>query len=624
MVLNCLRHPHKKKFTPVIIFNSENSFMNLPAILKTKVILLFLCMTSLLYSQKNSEKGDRYFDQNLFEMAIKYYEMDIHSKSKKVAEYALQKMANCYRISGEFEKAEETFKKILRKKKKEPLNYLNYGLALKNSAKYAEASVQLQEYVKMKPEDKMGLVYLQSCDSAQLWLDQTLGKEVKNLENINTELADFSPTFLTPKELYFSSSREGSKRALISFDGGGDIHRLDLYTINIDKIEEKQNIQNTLVNFKEINTPLHEGPACFSNEGTELYFTKTIKGKRDKETNEILGTLQVFYSKKDTAGHWSVPVSAFDFNSANYSVGHPSISQDGQTIYFMSDKPGGFGKTDIYYSQKNAKGSWGAPVNAGNKVNTFGHELFPNISATGELYFSSNAHPGMGQLDVFRATKINGEWNNVHNLKPPINSIANDFGIVFDGDQPRGFFSSDRFNGKGAEDIYSFSEELPLTFTIRNDSLILRDLTIFDNTSYKLSNQTDSLALNLEITSGYMTVLLEKEKTYQLTASRYGMKHNTVIFNFSKNTADTSMTLNFKTEKDIQVFGSFYVGTKTTSLLKEPNYEPLRSTEISGYPGEKNIGLSKDGYFTFSAFISGGTETKISSDDVIREVPRKD
>src|SRR4051812_39335211 len=123
-----------------------------------KISLFFFLICSIIpaLAQKNSEKGDRYFDQNLFDMAIKYYQMDIHSKDKKVSEYALQKMANCYRISGEFEKAEETFKKILKKKKKEPLNYLNYGLALKNSAKYAEAIVQFQEYIKLKPEDPMG------------------------------------------------------------------------------------------------------------------------------------------------------------------------------------------------------------------------------------------------------------------------------------------------------------------------------------------------------------------------------------------------------------------------------------------------------------------------------------
>ncbi|WP_317898035.1 hypothetical protein [Aurantibacillus circumpalustris] len=588
---------------------------------------LFLNFTN--YAQKNSEKGDRYFDQNQFEMAIKYYQMDIHAKNRRVSSYALEKMANCYRISGEFEKAEETFKKILKRKKKEPLNYLNYGLALKNSAKYAEASVQLQEYVKLQPEDLMGKVYLQSCDSAQRWLDETIGKEVKNLEKINTELSEFSPTFYTPDNLFFSSSREGSKKALISFDGGGDVHRLDLYSVNVNDIDKKENKTVKPLNFKEINTAMHEGPACFSSDGNEIYFTKTVKGKRDSYTNEILGTLQVFHSIKDSAGKWSIPTSAFPFNSIKYSVGHPSLSKDGQTIYYMSDKPGGYGKTDIYYSTKLSDGVWSPPINAGNEVNTFGNEMFPTISVGGDLYFSSNAHPGMGQLDVFKSTKTGEKWGNVHNLKPPINSIANDFGIVFDGEEMRGFFSSDRFNGKGAEDIYSFSEELPLRLSLTNDSLLLRDLSVFDDMNYSLKNETDSTDVSLELNSGIFSATLEKEKTYTLKASRYGMKYNEVRVSISPNVADTSMIVNVaSSEKEIIISGSFFIGAKNHEKLIEPTVDETIPSEESilqenSSYSETEISVSKEGVFTFKSTIPSGEEKTIRSTDVIREVEPK-
>ena len=576
-------------------------------------ILFLLCINTSSFSQKNSEKGDRYFDQNLFEMAIKYYELDIHSKNKKVSEYALQKMANCYRISGEFEKAEETFKKILKKKKKEPINYLNYGLALKNSAKYAEAKQQFEEYVKLKPEDPNGTVFLLSCDSAQIWLDETIGKEVKNLEKINTDLSEFSPTFLNNEEIFFSSSRQGSKKALISFDGGGEVHRLDLYNIKVSDLDTKENKKTNIVNFKEINTPLHEGPACFSSDGRELYFTKTIKGKRDKETNEILGTLQIFYSSKDTNGKWSVPKSAFSFNSQDYSVGHPSLSGDGQTIFYMSDKPGGLGKTDIYYSVKQANGIWGPPINAGNQVNTFGHEMFPAISISGDLYFSSNGHPGMGQLDIFKATLTGEKWSNVHNLKPPINSIANDFGIAFDGGEMRGFFSSDRFNGKGAEDIYSFSEEIPLRISLASNIIYFEDKSVYDDIKYKLLNENDSIQTDLVAENGYYMLKLLDDKKYSLIVSKNGMPYNKISMYHYTDSLSRDTRIEIQTsQKPISMEGHFFPAKITPATNEQ------ECSEISVYLEEQQDGIlhiynNEKGYFKFDKDLEPSKFYKIRS-----------
>src|SRR5688572_8754134 len=172
-----------------------------------------LCLLFISFSaagQKNSLRGDKYYDLNLFNEAIKYYQQDIRSRKKGVSEHALQRLADCYRITGNFVKAEQTYEKILKKKKNNAANFLNYGISLKNSAKYAEAKVQFSEYIKMKPEDPIGRIYLMSCDSAQKWLDETIGKEVKNLQHVNTPYSDFGPTLKGNEELVFSSSREGT------------------------------------------------------------------------------------------------------------------------------------------------------------------------------------------------------------------------------------------------------------------------------------------------------------------------------------------------------------------------------------------------------------------------------
>ncbi len=516
-------------------------------------LAITVCFNPLTgFSQKSISKGDKYFDQNLFSDAIKCYQADLKTKNKKVTEYAMQKLADCYRITGEFEKAEVAYKKILKRKKKDPIHYLNYGLSLKSSAKYAEAIVQFQEYSILKPQDPMGKIFLLSCDSAQKWLEETIGKEVKNLEKINTEQSEFSPILCNQEKLLFCSSRNGSKKALISFDGGSEMHRLDLYTIQLKEIEAKELTKTDIKNLQDINTPMHEGSACYSNDGNELYFTKTIKGKRNSDDNNILNTLQIFYSRLDSSGIWTTPVSAFSFNSSKYSVGHPSLSMDGQTIYFMSDKPGGFGKTDIYYSMKQTDGNWGAPINAGNRVNTFGHELFPYISENNILYFSSNSHPGMGQLDIFKATQDSGRWNTIQNLKPPINSIGNDFGIAFDGKYQRGLFSSDRFNGKGAEDIYSFSEEIPLELISNGDTLIFSDASVFDDIKYTLINEVDKSEFVLQSTYGKYVIKLDTDKAYILKATKNGMPYNMVHFICLKEGANTRIEIS-QTEKPFLV-----------------------------------------------------------------------
>lgn len=518
--------------------------MNLMKKYNKFLAFLFCIIVSLgIKAQRNSEKADRYFNQNQFESAIKYYLLEANSDNKKAKEYAMAKLADCYRIIGEFEKAEEVYRKILKRKKTVPDNYLNYALSLKSSAKYAEAKLQFEEYIKLKPEDPMGKVYLQSCDSAQKWLDETIGKEVKNIENINTEFSDFGTSF-NNNELFFSSAREGSKQAFISFDGGGEVHRMDLYKINLAKLLNKNVNLKDIENIKSINSPLHEGTPTFSRDGKEMYFSKTVKGVKNEKNNNILNVLQVFYSKKDSVGNWSTPVSAFPFNSNSYSVGQPCLSTDGQAIFFMSDMPGGFGKTDIYYSTKTPGNKiWSKPKNLGKEVNTFGHELFPTITTDNVLYFSSNSHPGMGQLDVFKSQLIDNIWSNVQNLKPPINSIANDFAITFDDSNARGFFSSDRFNGKGAEDIYSFAFDSPFQLYLCKDSLIFNNNIIYDDIKYKLMNESDSTTEDLATDLLGYKIKLDANKQYTIVLKKSGLPIGKVKLAFKQENAQSYYTL---------------------------------------------------------------------------------
>lgn len=298
---------------------------------------------------------------------------------------------------------------------------------------------------------------------------------------------------------------------------------MDLYFQNLQRT---QGSFDDTESFKEINSHMHESAPTFNTKGTEVYFTRTIAGKKNKKSNSVLSTLQVFHSSKDPEGEWSEPQNAFSFARDNFSVGQPSLSSDGKRIFFISDMPGGYGGTDIYYCDRQKDNTWGEPVNLGNSVNTFGHELFPHLEGRDTLYFSSDTHPGMGKLDIFRATRNGEKWEDITNMKPPINSIGNDFGITMYRGQDRGFFSSDRFNGMGAEDIYSFIRIDPMRITISQNEIIIPDLELYNDITHKIKNGDTATAVPIYADQQEFRAPLEAGNVYELSSRKEGFSFN--------------------------------------------------------------------------------------------------
>ena len=515
--------------------------------LKAYKIVLF-CLSLMLISgnvagQKHLNNGNRYYSRNLFEEAIPYYLKEIEKGPYKSKNTAREKLADCYRLTGRFSEAEEMYKYLLDKnrRRKIPAYYLNYAKSLKSSAKYEEAAEQFKVYMELVPEDKMGPILLESCYQAQFWLDEEIEYIVKNFEQVNTPDPEFSVASYNGG-IVFSSSRESSEKKLINLSDDVNIVRMDLYFQNLQR---SQGTFDETENFKEINSHMHESAPTFNREGTEVFFTRTITGEKNKKSNSVLSTLQVFHSWIDSEGRWSEPVNAFSFARANFSVGQPSISEDGKRIYFISDMPGGFGGTDIYYCDRKKDKSWGKPVNLGDSVNTFGHELFPYVKGRDTLYFSSDTHPGMGKLDIFRAIRDGRKWKEVTNMKPPINSIGNDFGISMDRGQDRGFFSSDRFNGMGAEDIYSFIRIQPIRITVSANELIIPDLELYDGITHKIKTGDTIPALPLYSEQGIFRAPLEADKEYELQSRKDGFSFNkiTVKIHQSDNTNQLAATV---------------------------------------------------------------------------------
>ncbi|MBL1279257.1 MAG: OmpA family protein [Fluviicola sp.] len=265
--------------------------------------------------------------------------------------------------------------------------------------------------------------------------------KIRNLE-INSEESDFGPTFFNG-QIVFASSRDVNTVVKRKWDG----NNLEYYDLFITDPGGAGELQNVKYFNKKRNKKYNEGPASFNNASDFMVYTQN-----QYDNKEVL-TLKIVTSRL-IAGKWSKPQNV-PFNHPDYSVGQPSLSGDGMTLYFTSNMPGGYGGTDIYSVNRNEDGTWGRPLNMGSKINTAGNEMFPFIHKEGILFFSSDGHNGMGGLDIYAAQTYGGV-SDVKALEAPINSPADDFSFIISSDQYSGYFSSNREGGKGSDDLYYF------------------------------------------------------------------------------------------------------------------------------------------------------------------------
>lgn len=578
------------------------------------VLLFTISMSS--FSQKNDmSKGDRYFDLNMFTDAIPFYILASKQGKPPEKEKALMQLANCYRITGEFELAEKTYQKILKNKKTPASSYFDYGLALKASSKYTEAIASFEKYkLKNVGDSANANRMIKSCLMAQQWLDEPIEYDIKLIEKANGPAPDFAANYYK-NGIFFCSSREGSKKPLINFNGGNTAPALDYYYFDIsvpfDSIKDPISFPGGL------NSYDHEGPGTFTQDYNTLYLTKTVISDKSKASKR-LKTLQIFISKRDSADNWKTPVSALPFNSFNYSTGHPSISIDGKRLYFMSDMPGGLGGTDIYYTELQKNGSWGKPVNLGKPINTIGNELFPFIDKDSTLYFSSNMHPGMGKLDIFSSKLLSDtSWSEPQNMRPPINTIGDDFAYVKDRQGNRGILSSDRFNGKGADDVYSFSHIQPFIIRVEGTDLKILDQTFYDGVVYKLVNDSTKAESILTSENGVYSVYVEPNVSYTLVARKDGFRYAKV--GVTRFTPEAKHNIYFQLrpiDKTVKVGGTLYHldSTQTKNLAKVNGYY-LSLMENDSELSTQQIDEKSNYYFDYE-LTSGNTYVlKDSQDD---------
>lgn len=276
--------------------------------------------------------------------------------------------------------------------------------------------------------------------------------ELKNIK-INSEYSDFGSSFFGDKLIYVSAKKGLGNTSSNWKDNKQPF--LDLYQATIDEDGELSNESRFL---NQINSKYHEGNAAVTKDLKTIYFTRNNYHNNNKLFDKSYTVnLGIYVSKRSDDGQWSEPTPMF-INNKNYSNSHPTLSADGKKLYFVSDMPGGYGKSDIYFIDILPNGNYGKPINIGNKINTSGQENFPFISADNKLYFSSDSRNGLGQLDIYESKIVGDQFEEPQPLASPINSVKDDFAFIVKDN--KGYFSSNREGGKGDDDLYYFEYKL--------------------------------------------------------------------------------------------------------------------------------------------------------------------
>lgn len=402
---------------------------------------------------KLTKKADDLFKTSMYAQANVEYKKAL-SKTKDKAEKAkiTFRLGYCEYKMRDYKKAISYLTKTTKYKyaDTEPIVYYLLAESYKRLGEYEDALTQFNLYKEKVPSDKRGANGAKSCELSIAWMNEPTRYKVTNMAVFNSNQDDVAPTFgdKRHKTIIFSSKRDGS-----TGNGTSEIDAQsfnDLYLSEIDrKGKWSKPVNESFAG--TVNSKDFEGAATFDKRYKTIYFTRCEVPKKNGEAY-----CNIYMAKKMGKGYEENPVKALKLDSA--VIGHPSISEDGNTIYFAANLEGGYGGMDIWKMEYDKKAKeFVNLVNLGPQVNTSGNETYPFIHQDGTLYFSSNGHIGMGGFDIFKVEADGSGWGPVVNMKSPINSEGDDVSIIFEDEKERGYFASSRKGSKGSSlDIYSF------------------------------------------------------------------------------------------------------------------------------------------------------------------------
>ncbi|WP_424001789.1 OmpA family protein [Maribacter sp. IgM3_T14_3] len=485
------------------------------------ILVLLLFFHGLTKAQERLiQKGNEKFDSYSFSPAIDIYKKVLDKGF--VSADLLRKLGNSYYYNADYKDAAETYKQLVAEYSAEITaeDYFKYAQSLKTLGDYDASSDVMNKFMEITKSDGRANAFNDDRDFMSE-IEKNSGRYNLGPFEYNSPYSDFAPSFYK-EGLIFSSDRDTGNFARYRHTWNAKDF-LDLYEVNADS----SSINHVKKLDENVNTRYHESTSVVTKDGQTIYFTRnnTEKRKTVKDDKGIV-RLKVLRAVLTDEGIWG-EVEELPFNSNSYSVANPALSPDEKTLYFVSDMPGTLGESDLYMVAINEDRSFGTPQNLGSNINTEARETFPYITSEEILYFSSDGHPGLGGLDVF-ATKIKrGDFTGkVLNVGKPVNSNSDDFTFIFNEELRTGYVASNREEGLGYDDIYSFTETRPLEFdciqkitgTVRdkisNEVLVGATIKVIDESNEELlSTITDSdgnYSLELDCNKGnFVRALME-------------------------------------------------------------------------------------------------------------------
>jgi outer membrane protein OmpA-like peptidoglycan-associated protein len=589
---------------------------------------LTLITLNLFAQSARLRSANRAFDDYSYADAVRGYE-DFLRTDKKTdpveRKEALEKLAYSYRRLQDTRNAERVYGELVENfTDADSRNFLYYAQALASNGKYRESQRMYSKYAESQSADLRGRKFTVTyMDMNRFYKDSAMYR-VEYLP-VNSRQADFSPMYYkgglvfvsaraesgvikrvfnwnqTPfLDLYFApdtSALKGIKevyRNPTASLGGATSREGNSSILPSTAPEEDLPLPTTKAEkfSRTLNTKYHEGPATFFKDFSKVIFTRNnYNSGKSRKSNDGINKLKLFIA--DQKGKDWGNVKELPFNNNDFSCGHPALSPDDAKLYFVSDMPGGYGGTDVYVVEYNG-GQWGTPVNLGKEINTEGNEMFPFIDGSGNLYFASDGHEGLGGLDIFYAELKDGiAYKGVQNLGAPVNSEKDDFGLITDKDRGTGYFSSNRVKGVSDDNIYSFRRTCrPLEILVLDaktgSPIEGADVRIVKNGSNQDIQQTGM--------DGTTKICLEAQTEYDFKAIKEGYATNDVLF--------STMTQSSKPQMSVSIYLNKSESTILRGTVKrEVNQAPQEGVKVTlrdeKTGKEKTVVTGTDGGYEF-------------------------